>query len=120
MNPFLKRMRSATPQQAGINSEKRVAKQVNGRQTPGSGSRRGLKGDIKIQGERKFLMEAKATQNLTMALDSGWLVKIREEAQTQASIPAVSITFVDADGKPRRSSGGTWVMIPLEAFNELT
>ena len=99
---------------AGVKSEKRLAKRLGGRQTPGSGALEGAKGDVVLP---DVLMEAKSTTNDSMSLKLDWLAKISGEASNQSKQPALSVTFVTGDGRPRKD--GAWVMIPERVWKEL-
>lgn len=113
-NPFLKRVAKAGQTGKGRVSERRVARKIGARQTPGSGSGN-HKGDMLYGG---WLVEAKATANLTAKLDLSWLVKIAQEALNAGKNPAVAVSFIRPDGSARPR--GDWVMMPLQTFQELT
>lgn len=102
----------------GRKSEKRVALSLAARLTPNSGATRWAKSDMsKKSGSLKFQIESKSTKNDTLPVDLGWLVKVTEESQATASIPALTMSFVDVEGKARPR--GDWVAIPLWAFQEI-
>lgn len=112
-NSFLKRMNQHTIGKAGRASEKRLAKQLNGRAQPASGAVEGLKGDIVFA---KVLMEAKSTTGNSISIKHEWLSKIAYEARNETKIPAVAISFVTPEGKPVIS--GDWVMVPRHVWEE--
>lgn len=117
-NPFMKRVSAQTTGTSGRVSEKRMAKGLGGLATPGSGAMRGAKSDIRLKKERhKFQVECKSTKALTLPVDLGWLVKISEEAAATGSVPALTLSFTDAEGKARPK--GDWVAVPLWFFEEL-
>jgi hypothetical protein len=95
-------------------SEKKVSKRLGGKLNPGSGAVGGIKGDIKFE---KILMESKATIKDSIAIKLEWLAKISREATDSSRSPALSITYVDQDGEPRKF--GKWVMIPEFLFKEI-
>jgi len=64
--------------------EKRLAKVIGGRSQPGSGSRRGAKGDVRAQG--KVRGECKFTRAASFSLKLAELHKIRKEAKGEMPI----------------------------------
>ena len=117
-NPFLDRIAKRGTTGHGRNSEAKVAKSLAARLTPGSGNLRGAKGDMRHDARRKFLVEAKSTLAGSIVLDMGWLVKIQTEAINSGRYPALTISFITPEGNPRPK--GSWVLIPLQDFKELT
>lgn len=113
MNDFLKR--NEDKQATGRKAERKAAKRLNGRLTPGSGAKQGFKGDIV---KSAFLVESKATQNASISVSLVWLDKIAKEALDAGKDPALIIQFVDAAGNPWR--GSSWVLIPERVFAEIT
>lgn len=102
----------------GLKSEERVVKGMGGEQQIGSGAITGLKSDgIKVAGEHTFRIECKATVNKSISLKHDWLKKIRDEAVQTGMIPALTISFVDGVGKPKKA--GDWIMLPSYIVNEL-
>lgn len=112
-NPYLKRLNRNKIGKAGRASEKRLAKKLGGKQTPGSGNMEGAKGDIRA-GE--FLIEAKSTMHATYPISWGTLCKIQAEATRVGKSPALTVSFVTGDGRPLKY--GDWAMIPLRDFEE--
>lgn len=98
----------------GSLSEEKVAKRLDGKVTPGSGSMGGVKGDIKFE---KILMESKATIKDSISIKLAWLAKISREATDASKTPALSVTYVNDEGDPRKF--GKWVMIPETLFKEI-
>lgn len=118
--PFMRRLAAKDGMTHGRTSESRLIKTLGGRAQPGSGNMDRAKGDMKLQTvSYKFRMECKATKNLTLAVEAGWLTKIAHEAASDASIPALTISFVDPQGKPR-TKNSEWVAVPLWFFREIT
>lgn len=115
-NPFRLGTKVATGAH-GTHSEKRIAKSVGARLTPGSGSKRGAKGDSIIAGKTPMMIESKSTINASLSVEFAWLVKLSEEALTMAKTPVFTMSFVQGDGKARRH--GDWVAMPLHVFREL-
>jgi hypothetical protein len=110
-NPYLKRSRGT---EHGRAAEKKAAKRLKGRLTPGSGALAGAKGDIvKVS----FLIESKATKDDSISLKLSWLDKIAKEALDVGKDPALILQFVDALGNRRK--GGGWVLIPERLFKEI-
>lgn len=107
MNPWFKRAEKRGDNGHGDLSEKRMAKMLGARLTPNSGAKAGAKGDM---GRGKVKIEAKSTIKDKLPLDLGWLVKITHEARNVGMVPAMALSFVDAEGKPRLQ--GDWFVIP--------
>jgi hypothetical protein len=104
----------------GTTSERRVAKRMGSRLQPASGALPGAKSDAKLKGQKfKFRIESKATVYTTLALDLGWLTKITQESLSDSSIPTVTLSFVDPQGKPRSARNSEWVLLPAWAFEDL-
>ena len=97
----------------------RVAKDLGARLQPASGAVEGYKSDSRIKGARSYRIESKSTVNVTMALELQWLSKISQEALASGSTPVVTVSFVDAAGRPRSKFNADWVLIPKWAFEEL-
>lgn len=117
MNPFLARVARKQVGEGGRKSEKRVAARLGAKQTIASGNQAD-KGDYRLPGVLlPFRGENKATQNLTMALDSSWLAKIKKEARNKDESAMLTIDFINPDGSPRKD--GQWVCVPLEVFKEM-
>lgn len=115
-NPYLDRLAAGGKNTHGKKSEKRVAKKMGAKLHRGSGSSRGQKSDASRGSIR---LEAKSTVTQTLALDMAWLVKIAQEALAAGQTPAVSLSFVDANGKARLRQYAEWVAIPMSVFQEL-
>ena len=118
-NPFMKRAAARGTTGHGNKSEKRVSKSMASQLMPASGAMRGAKSDAQLKtASYKFQIESKATTNLTMGLEYGWLRKITSEAMACSTYPAITLSFVDGEGKAKPQ--GDWVAIPLWLFQELT
>ena len=111
--PYLRRRNREHTGTAGRRSEKRVAKEVGGRQTIASGAIEGAKGDIELP---DVLMEAKSTVKNSVSIKFDWLSKITGEARSQGKIPALSVSFTTPTGA--RIVGGDWVMVPMAVWKE--
>lgn len=114
MNPFHRRMEKAGSGVHGVTSEKFTSKRLGARQQMFSGATPAAKGDMQLSG---FLIEAKSTIKESLSLPLNWLAKITGEAHARNKVPALTVTFVTGDGRPRED--GTWVMVPEEIFKEL-
>lgn len=112
-NPYLDRKAKHSIGKAGRASEKRLTKQLGGRGRPASGAMDGAKGDIDL-GE--VLLEAKSTTNASMGIRLDWLLKIAHEARSEHKTPALSVSFVNPDGRPILD--GEWVMVPRSFWEE--
>ncbi len=112
-NPFTDRLNKNRLGKAGRTSENRLAKKLKGRQTIGSGNKDWDKGDIR-RGE--FLIEAKSTTNDAFKIEYAQLCKIVAESTTKAKIPALSVSFVTENGRPRKY--GEYALIRLSDFEE--
>jgi len=110
-NPFLKRTTGIG--RTGVESEKKTAKRLKGRQTLASGAQLGDKGDIEFQlGDMEVRAENKSTQKDSYRLHYKELCKIVNEAVEQNQSPAFIINFTSGNGTPRKH--GRWLMLPLE------
>lgn len=116
-NPYLDRLDAAGKNPHGRKSEKRVAKHLGAKLHRNSGAPRGSKSDASLKSVR---MEMKSTTLAALMLEMAWLVKITQEALSHGQTPAVTLSFVDANGRPRLKQYGEWVAIPLSVFRELT
>jgi hypothetical protein len=72
-------------------AEKTVAKELQGRRTPGSGNGN-RKGDIQAN---HVLLEMKETSRQKLTFRLHWLLKITEEAKVARKIPALGMEFQD-------------------------
>ncbi len=113
-NPFLNRANNRKIGHNGRHSEKKLAKRMGGRLTPASGAMEGAKGDMVVD---DFLIEAKATQNRSMSLDSDWLYKIYQEALELGKYPALAVTFTNNEGQSEKRE--RWVMVPEHVFKQI-
>ena len=77
--------------------EKKIAKQVGGRQTPNSGATKFMKGDVNTQ---YFLIEAKTVtkEQKSFTIQRDWIYKNREEAFAMGKpFSALAIDFGDGE-----------------------
>jgi len=112
--PYVLRRNQRRIGKAGRKSEQRVAKEIGARVRPASGAMPGAKGDMEV---RRALVEAKSTTGNSISVNLDWLAKIAREAMAEGKTPALTVSYVDDDGRPRQD--GDWVMIPLYMFREL-
>lgn len=114
----MKRLASVGAGTSGRASEKRLASKMGGRLTPGSGAFRGAKSDIRVKkGALNFQVECKSTKALSMALEFSWMVKVAEEAAATGSLPLLTLSFTDNEGKARAK--GDWVAMPSWVLDTL-
>ena len=99
---------------AGRASEKRVASRLGGSLTPASGAAN-VKGDLRLI-EQRYPVEAKSTVAGSFRVRLEDLYKITKEARLVGNEPAMSITFTDATGRPKR--GGEWVLVEERTFQD--
>lgn len=94
--------------------EERVAKAVQGRRQPGSGSipKAHLKGDVK---HTDFLMEAKRTDAKSISIKGEWLLKIEDEARLLDKFPALTL---EIGGIPDTIEKD-WCLMPKSVFERL-
>lgn len=117
-HPYLDRLEARGTNTHGKISEKKVAKKIGARLHSNSGARPGSKSDASLTNSH-FRLECKSTVNQTIPLELGWLAKIAKESTTHGQRPAVTLSFVDPDGKPRLNNYAEWICIPLVVFQEL-
>ena len=106
-NPYLRRRKREGQGAHGVRSEQRTAKRLGAKSVAYSGAKPCSRGDMEL-GE--FLIEAKSAKSGSIRLDLEWLLKIVQEARQQNRRPALALTFVTMDGRPRPN--GRWVIIP--------
>ena len=111
MNPLLDRY---AKKRHGTKSEKRVARSVGARTTPGSGSLPGRKGDSELP---EMLIESKCTVNSSLSVKHEWLRKIEREALEKNRAPALTLSFVHDSGEAKPA--GDWIAIPLWLAKQL-
>lgn len=92
--------------------ESRIAKELDGRTTPGSGAFDGLKGDVKTA---EFLIEAKRTDKSSISVKKEWLEKIDKEAIDIGKKPALVIELGGMQGFTENE----WVAVPMSVFKKL-
>jgi hypothetical protein len=98
---------------AGKKHESSLAARLGGQLTPGSGALAGAKGDVKLT---DFLVEAKTTVRESISVQQSWLRKIRQESLECGKTPALSVAFVNSEGKSDKRD--RWVMVPEDFFKE--
>ena len=113
-NPYLNRLEKRGKVSHGKASEKKLAKSIGARLTPASGAIDSAKGDMKV-GE--FLIESKSTIHGSISLDRDFFLKIVHEAMFTGKTPALTVSFVNGDGTPKKE--GEWVCIPLHLFKSM-
>lgn len=100
----------------GVRSERRVAKALGATLQPGSGAPAAHKGDFKLE---CFLMEAKSTTAASLPIQLSYLIKISEEALSKGMQPALTLSFVLPDGRPKPNCVADWVAVPLPVWQEM-
>lgn len=102
----------------GAASERRVIQMLGGRGTINSGAKDSDKGDGTLDGspDTPLRIECKATVKESIGIQREWLLKINQEARETNRHPALTVSFVNADGSARHY--GDWVMIPMYLFKE--
>jgi hypothetical protein len=99
-NPMLERLRRGTKTSPAYKhspkQEKRIAKQVGGYRTPGSGSKK-QKGDVRIKGLLR--VECKATSRKSFSVTREMLIKIEDAVGATGELPILQVEFLDAKGK---------------------
>lgn len=115
-NPLLNRLARQSGSAHGGKSEKRLAKDLGGRLQMASGALAHAKSDI-LLGD--FRIEAKSTNGESLALKRAWLEKISREAQSSGQTPALTISFVDNEGRAVMHTNSEWVAIPMWKFKEM-
>ena len=113
-NPFLKRQARRKIGDAGRKSEARTAKRTGARLKPASGAMKGAKGDME---KGDLLIESKSTIHDSMSVQLDWLAKVSQEARSEGKYPALTVTFTDQEGRPRKY--GKWVMVPEHLIENL-
>jgi hypothetical protein len=111
MNPLLNRYAKG---KHGGTSERRIAKKLGARLSPGSGSRPGAKGDSVLP---DLLIESKATINESIILKRSWLQKVSREALDRNLYPALTLSFVSGSGEPRPC--GDWILVPIHVARKV-
>lgn len=100
----------------GKRYEGHAAKSMGAKLRPASGAMLSAKGDMT---RGTWLIEAKSTTNASMPIQLGWLVKITEEALATGKNPALLISFVLPDGRPKPNCDSEWVCMPKQKYLEL-
>lgn len=100
---------------SGRLSEKRLSKSLGARLRPASGAMASAKGDMAL--DKNWLIESKSTINASISIEYAWLGKISQEALLEARWPALTVSFVDRQG--RALNFGDWVLVPRQVWDEL-
>jgi len=95
-------------------SERRTTERVGARGRPGSGAQLHSKGDGDLD---VVLVECKSTRRGSFRLDLGDLIKISREAADEGKHPALTLTYVDEQGRPKRY--GSWVLVPERVLGDV-
>lgn len=103
--------RTGTTKHKSTIQEKKVAKEFNGKVTPGSGAL-SIKGDVSTD---KFLIECKTTAKTQYILKLDTLRTITKQADAVRKIPLV---LVDLDDEAK-GFNRSWVLLPKQDFLEL-
>lgn len=114
-NPLLMRIANQGSAGHGNRSESRVISRLGARATPASGALTGFKSDATLG---DFRLEMKSTNTCTLPVDIGWLGKITKEAMQNGQVPALAMSFVTKEGKPR-TNYSDWVAVPLWKWKEM-
>lgn len=116
-NPYLNRNKNDKGNH-GRRAEKRHAKEVGARLTPGSGALDGAKSDMVRKGlDISLRIESKSTVNESVSLKREWLTKITREALDTNCQPILLLSFVTGSGEPKKD--GDWVVMPRRLFDML-
>ena len=110
--PFSKAGRNETPQKQGRRREKDLAKDLGGRQQPGSGCFDGKGGDVFTA---EFLVESKVTRALSYSLSLQTLRKLKLEAFEQRKKPALVLELTGQMMFEQEK----WAIVPYEIFKQL-
>ena len=95
------------------NQEKRVAKYMNGKVRPGSGSSMYSKGDVICD---SLLIECKVTDKKSLSIKASWLEKITNEAMVEEKDPALVFSMNFQNNIVEQD----WIALPVSVFNRLT
>ena len=121
MNPPTPHNRGASVQRRARKQEQQLAKRWHGKRQPGSGSKPGYRGDVKLG---DFLVETKFTDKKSYRLELATLRKIGEEAAAMGRRPIVVLEFNGA-GNTNVSIdpggvGAFFVVMPRWVFEGIT
>ena len=116
-NPLLEKLEHRAKQSKAYHAsstlEKRVAKEVGGRRTSGSGNKK-EKGDVRLQGVLRI--EHKATQHKSFSVTADMLDKIELAARGCDEIPILVVEFLDSRGE---SYGRKVAVVPFQDLLDL-
>ncbi len=110
--PFGKAGRTLTPQRMGRVKERELARDLGGKQQPGSGCFDGRGGDVVVN---EYLVEHKYTRALSYTVSIQTLRKITQEAFEQRKKP---VLVIEMSGQMMYQEE-KWACIPYEEFKRL-
>ena len=102
--PYILRRQQHRIGKSGRKSETRLERDLEGRGRPASGAMAGAKGDIELG---PVLLEAKSTTQDSMSVKLAWLIKIAREARSEGKSAALSVSFIDPQGRPYWTASGS-------------
>lgn len=105
-----RRPRAGTPKAASDLQERRLARELGGRTTPGSGAG-GMKGDVRTPDE---MIEAKTTSKRQFILKLDALEKLETEARASGKQPVLIVQFADSE-RPFLHHR-EWVVLPKQDY----
>ena len=87
-------------------TERKLAKRLGGRAQPASGALSGFKGDVRT---RRFLIDSKETEGVSIRVTAEMLAKITREAEGEGRDPALMLKI----------GGKQWAVVPIEVFEDM-
>lgn len=121
MKPPSPHNRGSSVQRRSRKQEDRYAKRWHGKRQPGSGSRPGYRGDVKLE---DFLTEVKFTDAKSCRLELDTLRKIGAEAAAIGRKPLLALDFMGVGNLNMNmdlgSVGASFVIMPRWVFEEIT
>lgn len=116
-NPVMDRLNKQDSGGAGRAAEKKLAKRLGAKQTPGSGSLDGCKGDVEFTTQHhEFLIENKTTMDQSFSIKLEVLLKLYQEALETTKVPALAFQFVNEGGHSEKRE--RWIAVPEAFFHE--
>lgn len=102
-------------QARAVRHERETAKALDGHTTVASGSL-GQKGDVwAVRGKDQLLVECKMTVKQSLSLKIEWLEKVLSQAIAAGRKPLMVLRFTQLKYASKRD----WVLLPLDAYEEL-
>lgn len=95
-----------------LRQERKLAKRLNGRVTPGSGNQF-TKGDVQLK--KVMRIECKATEKKSFRVTKEMIDKIEEAAMSSGELPAIEINLVNERGRVTHSV----CVVPTWALDEM-